>query len=102
MWLSLVIVSEYPTKMFLVNKTHSYSMTNLGENNVDDPPHVNEIRECSETVEINRLALIRLLMMGERVSMKNGSDSTAESIAYESLGCDEIAPSVEDVYSPKN
>jgi len=72
-------------------------MTVLGKNNCDDPPHVNEIKGCTETVEINRLALVRLLMMSERVRKANGSDTVAKNKAFDSLGVDGICRSVDDI-----
>lgn len=60
----------------------------LGQRNIDEPPHVKEIRQCDETVEVNRLALYRLLLIAERVRMQNGSDRVAMDEAFNVLGDD--------------
>lgn len=72
-------------------------MTVLGERNCNDPPHANEIRNCDETVEINRLALVRLLLMSERVRRANGSDGLAKSEAFDALGVEGICRRVDDI-----
>jgi hypothetical protein len=72
-------------------------MVELGNRNCDEPPHVNEIRNCNETVEINRLALVRLLLMSERVRRANGSDNVAKGEAFDALGVDGICRTVEDI-----
>jgi len=72
-------------------------MTVLGERNCEDPPHANDINNCVETVEINRLALIRLLMMSERVHQANGSDGIAKNKAFDALGVEGICRTVDDI-----
>lgn len=72
-------------------------MTIIGKANISDPPHVNEIRDCEETVEVNRLALVRLLMISERSPRINGSDSTAKNKAFDALGVEGICRKVNDI-----
>lgn len=69
----------------------------LGEDNIDEAPHVKDIRGCEESVEINRMALIRLLKMGERVRWQNGSDRVAMNMAFNTLDVGGIARTTDDI-----
>lgn len=58
--------------------------------NIDEPPHINEIKTCDHTVEINTKALIRLLMIVDRTAQTNGSDRVAIGRAEAALGMDDV------------